>query len=172
MDLRYSEADAGFRAELRAWLDGALPDLAPAPPRDAWADRRIWDTDWQRRLYDAGYAGLHWPREYGGRGASPTEQLIFYEETARAKAPYVGVNFVGTLHAGPTLIEEGTDEQKADHLPLILRGDEVWCQGFSEPEAGSALAGLRTRADRDGDDYVLNGQKICCLLYTSDAADE
>jgi alkylation response protein AidB-like acyl-CoA dehydrogenase len=162
VDLRYSDADAAFRAELRAWLDTALPDLAPPPPRDAWAERRVWDTDWQRRLFDAGYAGLHWPREYGGRGASPTEQLIFYEETTRAKAPYVGVNFVGTLHAGPTLIEEGTDAQKAAHLPRILRGDEVWCQGFSEPGAGSDLASLRTRAERDGDDYVLNGQKIWC----------
>jgi alkylation response protein AidB-like acyl-CoA dehydrogenase len=132
------------------------------PARDAWDARRKWDTDWQRRLFDAGYAGLHWPAEYGGRGASPTEQLIFYEETTRARAPYVGVNFVGTLHAGPTLIEEGSDEQKAAHLPLILRGDEVWCQGFSEPGAGSDLASLRTRAERDGDDYMLNGQKIWC----------
>jgi alkylation response protein AidB-like acyl-CoA dehydrogenase len=125
-------------------------------------ERRTWDTDWQRRLFEAGYAGLHWPKQYGGRGASPTEQLIFYEETARARAPYVGVNFVGTLHAGPTLIEEGTDAQKAAHLPRILCGDEVWCQGFSEPGAGSDLASLRTRAERDGDDYVLNGQKIWC----------
>ncbi len=139
-----------------------LPTLAPQPPRDAWDERRKWDTDWQRRLFDAGYAGLHWPKEYGGRGASPSEQLIFYEETARARAPYVGVNFVGTLHAGPTLIEEGTDAQKAAHLPKILRGDEVWCQGFSEPNAGSDLASLRTRAVRDGDDYVCNGQKIWC----------
>ena len=162
MELRYSEADEAFRAELHAWLDGALAALPPQPPRDAWVERRKWDTDWQRRLFDAGYAGLHWPKEYGGRGASPTEQLIFYEETARARAPYVGVNFVGTLHAGPTLIEEGTEEQKADHLPKILRGDEVWCQGFSEPGAGSDLASLRTRAERDGDDYILNGQKIWC----------
>ncbi len=162
MELRYSDADESFRADLRAWLDRALPALAPQPPRDAWPERRTWDTDWQRRLFDAGYAGLHWPKEYGGRGASPTEQLIFYEETARARAPYVGVNFVGTLHAGPTLIEEGTDEQKAAHLPRILRGDEVWCQGFSEPGAGSDLASLRTRAERDGDAYVLNGQKIWC----------
>ncbi len=162
MELRYSDADESFRAELHAWLDVVLPTLAPQPPRDAWTERRTWDTDWQRRLFDAGYAGLHWPKEYGGRGASPTEQLIFYEETARARAPYVGVNFVGTLHAGPTLIEEGTDEQKAAHLPRILCGDEVWCQGFSEPGAGSDLASLRTRADRDGDDYVLNGQKIWC----------
>ena len=162
MELRYSEADESFRAQLRAWLDAELPTLAAQPARDAWDERRKWDTDWQRRLFDAGYAGLHWPKEYGGRGASPTEQLIFYEETARARAPYVGVNFVGTLHAGPTLIEEGTDAQKAEHLPKILRGDEVWCQGFSEPGAGSDLASLRTRAMRDGDDYILNGQKIWC----------
>ena len=162
MDLRYSAPDEAFRADLRAWLDRTLRHLAPPPTREDWAGRRTWDTDWQRRLFDAGYAGLHWPKQYGGRGASPTEQLIFFEETARAKAPYVGVNFVGTLHAGPTLIEEGTDAQKAAHLPRILSGDEVWCQGFSEPGAGSDLAGLRTRANRDGDDYVLNGQKIWC----------
>jgi alkylation response protein AidB-like acyl-CoA dehydrogenase len=147
---------------LRSWLEQALPHVPPQPPRDAWPERRKWDTDWQRRLFDAGYAGLHWPKEYGGRGASPTEQLIFYEETAKARAPYVGANFVGTLHAGPTLIEEGSEEQKAEHLPKILRGEEVWCQGFSEPGAGSDLASLRTRAERDGDDYILNGQKIWC----------
>jgi alkylation response protein AidB-like acyl-CoA dehydrogenase len=162
VELRYSEADEAFRAELRAWLDRALATLAPQPPREAWPERRKWDTDWQRRLFDAGYAGLHWPKEYGGRGASPTEQLIFYEETTRARAPNVGVNFVGTLHAGPTLIEEGSETQKSDHLPKILCGDEVWCQGFSEPGAGSDLASLRTRAERDGDDYILNGQKIWC----------
>src|SRR5919202_3332950 len=111
-------------------------------------------------LYDAGYAGLDWPAEYGGRGGTPTEQLIFLAETERARAPYVGVNFVGLRHAGPTLVAEATPEQQARHLPPILRGDEVWCQGFSEPEAGSDLAGLRTRAVRDGDDYVVTGQKI------------
>ena len=162
MELRYSEAEEEFRAGLREWLVATLPAIPPEPPRDAWAERRVWDTDWQRRLFDAGYAGLAWPREYGGRGASPTEQLVFLEETTRARAPYVGVNFVGTLHAGPTLIAEGTPEQKAAHLPRILCGDEVWCQGFSEPGAGSDLAALRTRATRDGDDYVLNGQKIWC----------
>jgi alkylation response protein AidB-like acyl-CoA dehydrogenase len=162
VQLAYSEADEAFRSRLRTWLAGALPELAPPPPRDAWAQRRRWDTDWQRRLHDAGYAGLSWPREYGGRAASPTEQLVYLEETTRARAPYVGVNFVGTLHAGPTLIAEGTEQQKSRHLPRILRGEEVWCQGFSEPGAGSDLASLRTRAERDGDDYVLNGQKIWC----------
>src|SRR5260370_36791706 len=104
---------------------------------------------------------MSWPAAYGGRDASPGEQLIFLEETTRAEAPYVGVNFVGTLHAGPTLIAEGTDVQKA-HLPRILRGEEVWCQCFSEPGSGSDLAGLRTRAVRDGPDYVGTGPKIWC----------
>jgi alkylation response protein AidB-like acyl-CoA dehydrogenase len=162
VELRYSEVDEAFRHRLAAWLAVELPKLAPMPHREDWVARRRWDTDWQKRLFDGGYAGLNWPKEYGGADASPTEQLIFFEETTKAKAPYVGVNFVGTLHAGPTLVEEGTPEQKAAHLPRILSGDEVWCQGFSEPNAGSDLAALRTRADRDGDDYVLNGQKIWC----------
>ena len=162
MNLRDSEAEAAFRAELREWLAGVLPSLSPQPRRDDWSARRRFDTDWQRRLFDAGYAGLSWPRAYGGRDASPSEQLVFLEETTAARAPDVGVNFVGLLHAGPTLIAEATDEQKARHLPAILRGDEVWCQGFSEPAAGSDLAALRTRAVRDGDHYVVSGQKIWC----------
>src|SRR5688572_28065104 len=159
MDLRYSESDDDFGAELGAWLAATLPELPRPPGRDDWPARVEYDTGWQRRLYDAGYAGISWPKEYGGRDASPSEQLVFLEETTRAKAPYVGVNFVGTLHAGPTLIAEGSDEQKAAHLPKILRGEEVWCQCFSEPDAVSDLAGLRTRATRDGDRYVVNGQK-------------
>jgi alkylation response protein AidB-like acyl-CoA dehydrogenase len=162
VNLRYSEADEAFRTELQQWLAQVLPSLPPKPSREDWPARRRFDTDWQRRLFDAGYAGLAWPREYGGRDASPSEQLVFLEETTAARAPDVGVNFVGLLHAGPTLMVEGTDEQKARHLPAILRGDEVWCQGFSEPNAGSDLASLRTRAVRDGDDYVVSGQKIWC----------
>jgi alkylation response protein AidB-like acyl-CoA dehydrogenase len=162
VELRYSDADEAFRARLAEWLGVELPKLPEPPNREDWDARRRYDTDWQKRLFDGGYAGLNWPKEYGGADASPTEQLIFFEETTKAKAPYVGVNFVGTLHAGPTLVEEGTPEQKAEHLPRILSGDEVWCQGFSEPNAGSDLAALRTRAERDGDDYVLNGQKIWC----------
>jgi alkylation response protein AidB-like acyl-CoA dehydrogenase len=125
-----------------------------------WLGRRAYDSHWQRMLFDAGYAGINWPKEFGGGGASPTEQLIFLEESERAHAPYVGVNFVGLLHAGPTLIAEASPEQQQQHLPGILKGDEVWCQGFSEPGAGSDLAALRTRAVRDGDDYVISGQKI------------
>ncbi|HLW16755.1 MAG TPA: acyl-CoA dehydrogenase family protein [Actinomycetota bacterium] len=160
MDLRYSESDERFRAEVRAWLSDALPKLPAKPGPHDWDARRAYDTTWQRMLHDAGYAGINWPAEYGGRGASPTEHLIFLEETERAGAPYVGVNFVGLLHAGPTLIAEASQAQKAAHLPKILRGEEVWCQGFSEPGAGSDLASLKTRAVLDGDHYVVNGQKI------------
>jgi alkylation response protein AidB-like acyl-CoA dehydrogenase len=162
MDLRNTDADEQFRRELREWLEAELPKLPPQPARDDWDARRRWDTDWQRRLFDHGYAGLNWPVEYGGRDLPASQQLLFLEETTRARAPYVGVNFVGLLHAGPTIVAEGTDEQKREHLPKILRGDEVWCQGFSEPNAGSDLASLRTRAVRDGDHYVVTGQKIWC----------
>ena len=160
MDLRYSDDELAFRDELRDWLADAVPEVGSPPPHDDWDASREYDTAWQRRLFDAGYAGINWPAEFGGRGASPQEHLIYLEESERAGAPYVGVNFVGLLHAGPTIVVEGTDEQRAAHLPGILRGDHVWCQGFSEPEAGSDLASLRTRAERDGDEYVLNGQKI------------
>ncbi|TFH21264.1 MAG: acyl-CoA dehydrogenase [Acidimicrobiales bacterium] len=160
MDLRYTEEEEQFRAELRAWLADVLPSVPPEPPVERWDARRVWDTAWQRTLFDAGYAGINWPAEYGGRGATPTEHLIFLEETEHARAPYVGMNFVGLLHAGPTLVVEATPEQKAAHLPGILRGDNVWCQGFSEPSAGSDLAALQCRAIRDGDDYVIDGQKI------------
>jgi alkylation response protein AidB-like acyl-CoA dehydrogenase len=160
VDLRFSPNELAFRERLRAWLAEELPTLPSRPHRDDWPARRRFDTGWQRRLFDAGYAGVDWPAEHGGLGASPTEQLIFLEETAAARAPYVGANFVGLLHAGPTLIMEGGQAQRAAHLPRILRGDEVWCQGFSEPDAGSDLASLRTRAVRDGDHYVVNGRKL------------
>ena len=160
VDLRYSPEEQQFRSELRDWLSRTLPTLPPKPPADNWQARRAYDTAWQRMLHDAGYAGINWPREYGGRGATPTEHLIFLEETERAGAPYIGVNFVGLLHAGPTLITEGNDDQRAAHLPAILRGEQVWCQGFSEPTAGSDLASLRTRAVRDGDHYVVTGHKL------------
>ncbi len=160
MDLCYTAEEDTFRSELRAWLADVLPHVPPEPPTHEWAARRVWDTAWQQMLFEAGYAGINWPTEYGGRGATPTEHLIFLEETERARAPYVGMNFVGLLHAGPTLVVEASAEQKAAHLPPILRGEHVWCQGFSEPSAGSDLAALRCRAIRDGDHYVISGQKI------------
>ncbi len=160
MDLRYSDAEQAFRADLRSWLETTLPGLPPKPSPDDWPGRRAYDTHWQRLLFDAGYAGVDWPVEGGGRDSSAIEELIFKEELERAHAPYVGVNFVGLLHAGPTVIAEGTPEQRAKFLPPILRGDDVWCQGFSEPNAGSDLASMRTKAVRDGDDYVISGQKI------------
>ena len=160
MDLRYTPAEQAFRGELRRWLASVLPEVGDPPPHDDWPARRAHDLAWQRTLFDAGYAGVDWPAEGGGRGASPVEQLIFKEECERAGAPYVGVGFVGLLHAGPTIIAEGTPAQKERYLPGILRGEEVWCQGFSEPDAGSDLASLRTRAVRDGDDYVVTGSKI------------
>ncbi|WP_155056596.1 acyl-CoA dehydrogenase [Streptomyces blattellae] len=153
MDLTYTPEEQEFRARLREWLGKVLPALPPKPSPDDWPARRAYDLGWQRMLYDAGYAHVHWD-------ASPTVRLIFLEETEKAGAPYVGAGFVGLLHAGPTIAAEGTAEQRARWLPPILRGEEAWCQGFSEPDAGSDLAALRTRARRDGDDYVVSGSKI------------
>ena len=151
MDLRYSQAEEHFRAQLRDWLSLVLPTLPPEPDEEDWEARRLYDTAWQRLLHEAGYARFDW---------EPTQHLIFLEETENAGAPYVGVNFVGLLHAGPTIAAEGTAQQRDRHLDPILRGDEVWCQGFSEPGAGSDLASLRTTGVRDGDDYGVNGSKI------------
>ncbi|MFF3289206.1 acyl-CoA dehydrogenase family protein [Streptomyces sp. NPDC003023] len=153
MDLAYTDAEEEYRARLRDWLAVVLPKLPPRPPADDWPARRAHDTAWQRMLYDAGYADVHWD-------AAPTLRLIFLEETEKAGAPYVGANFVGLLHAGPTVAAEGTPAQRERWLGPILRGDEIWCQGFSEPDAGSDLASLRTRAVRDGDAYVVTGSKI------------
>jgi alkylation response protein AidB-like acyl-CoA dehydrogenase len=121
---------------------------------------REFDLAWQRSQYAGGWAGLAWPAEFGGRGATLLQQLIWYEECARARAPPPGSMFVALSHAGPTLITAGTAEQKAWHLPRILRGEAVWCQGFSEPSAGSDLSSLRCRAELDGDHLVVNGTKI------------
>ena len=159
MEIRFSPDEEAFRAEARKWLATNMPRTTRPESADLRA-RRDWDMAWQRRMYDAGWAGISWPREFGGRGATLMEQLIWYEEYARAGAPDVTTGFVGLKHAGPTLIACGTDEQKAYHLPRILRGDVVWCQGFSEPNAGSDLAALQTRAEIDGDHLVVTGQKI------------
>ena len=111
MDLRYSATDEAFRKEVRAWLDEVVPAYGPPPPPDHWDERRAYDTGFQRLMHDAGYAGLNWPKEYGGRGLPATQQLVFLEEYAASGAPYIGINFVGNAHAGPTLIAEGSEAQ-------------------------------------------------------------
>src|ERR1700727_2894842 len=157
VDLDFSPDQRDFREEVRTWLAGHKP----AGPRPSDADGiRAYDTGWQRAQYDGGWAGISWPKEYGGRGLSLLEQLIWYEEYGRAGLPSLDSTFVGLNHAGPTLIQCATPEQKAAHLPPILRGDVLWCQGFSEPGAGSDLASLRTRAVIDSGDLVVSGQKI------------
>jgi len=158
MDITFTPEEERFRAEARAWLAANAPKTQP-PEHDLKA-RSEFDRAWQRTLYEAGYAGISWPKEYGGRGASLMEQLIWYEEFARSGAHEPSTLFVGLNHGGPTLIARGSDAQKAFHLPKILRGEVIWCQGFSEPGAGSDLAGLSTRAVIDGDDLVVTGQKI------------
>lgn len=146
-----------FRAECRDWLRDNVP-RGPVP--DHGAALREFDLAWQRRQYEGGWAGVSWPADYGGRGLSVLEQLIWFEEYARAEAPPSRSMFVALSHAGPTLIQAGTEAQKQRHLPPILRGEENWCQGFSEPGAGSDLASLKCKAEIDGDHLVVNGTKI------------
>jgi alkylation response protein AidB-like acyl-CoA dehydrogenase len=158
VDLTFSAAERAFRDEVRTWLHEHVP-REPRPHGDG-PEMREYDTSWQRAQYDGGWAGIAWPVEFGGRGSSTIEQLIWFEEYARADAPWIGCCFVGINHGGPTLIARATPEQQAFHLPRILRGDAVWCQGFSEPDAGSDLAALRCLAEIDGDELVVTGQKI------------
>ena len=156
MDFRDSPSEAAFRGELRAWLEANIPAEARRNGGNLSVEER---TRWSKKLHEAGYAGLTWPTEFGGAGAPYTHQAIFLEEIARADAPdHVGV--IGLGMAGPTIIVHGTPEQKSRHLAAILSGEHVWCQGFSEPGAGSDLAALRTKAEDDGDSFVVNGQKV------------
>ncbi len=157
MNLDVSPAERDFRERARTWLGEYAP--REEPPPDARGAQQF-ELAWQQLQFEAGWAGVSWPAEYGGLGLSLTEQLIWYEEYALAGAPQPRACFVGLRHAGPTLILRGSPEQKAAHLPAILRGELTWCQGFSEPGAGSDLAALRTRAILDGDDLVVSGQKI------------
>ncbi|QLL09807.1 acyl-CoA dehydrogenase family protein [Mycobacterium vicinigordonae] len=157
MDLSFTDEDRAFRSAVRAWLRYNIP--ATERPADA-AGARAWDMAWQRRQFDGGYGGIAWPREYGGQGLPLVRQLIWFEEYARADGPDIGCGFVGINHGGPTLIARGSEEQKRRHLPKILAGEEVWCQGFSEPGAGSDLAAISARAFIEGNELVVNGQKI------------
>jgi alkylation response protein AidB-like acyl-CoA dehydrogenase len=157
MELRYTPEQDDFRAEVRAWL----AENVPTEPRPLdLAGMRAYDCDWQRRQFDGGWAGISWPTQYGGLGASTIDQIIWFEELAVAHAPQQGVNFVAVSNVGPALITLGTEAQKERYLMPILRGEEVWCEGFSEPDAGSDLASLRTKAVVDGDRLIVNGQKI------------
>jgi alkylation response protein AidB-like acyl-CoA dehydrogenase len=157
--MRYevTEQDGIFREQARIWLEENIP--RESRPTDG-PGARAFDLEWQRRQYDGGWAGVTWPLNYGGLELPTHLQLIWYEEYARAGGPDVGGSFVGLNHGGPTLIECGTDDQKSEHLPRILQGETLWCQGFSEPDAGSDLASLRTSAVVDGDELVITGQKI------------
>lgn len=151
-----------FREEARDWLHENLPK----EPRPHVFDNTMleWDKEWQRRQYEGGWAGIDWDVEYGGRGLSLIEQVIWYEELVRAGAPYETCFAVAFGHAGPTLIMRGSEEQKKFYLPKILTGETPWCQGFSEPQAGSDLASLRLRGEIDGDEIVITGQKIWTSL--------
>ncbi|WP_020519206.1 acyl-CoA dehydrogenase family protein [Catelliglobosispora koreensis] len=155
MDLRDSPQEASFRDSLRGWLRTRLPE--------SQATERQWSLDelrsWSKELHEAGYAGLTWPAAYGGRGLSPSYQAIFAEESALAGAPD-HLNVIGMNMVGPTLIAHGTAEQQARFLPGILSGDILFCQGFSEPDAGSDLASVRTRATPTGDGYEVSGEKV------------
>jgi len=156
MDLTFSEEETQFRDELRAWLAANHPGEEPRGDEDKEFE---WRRDWQRRLNEGGWAGVHWPTEYGGRGATLMQSAIFFEELGNSRSP-LPANALGLLLGGPTLMAWGTDEQKDRYLNPILSAEEIWCQGFSEPEAGSDLASLNTQAVRDSDEWVINGQKV------------
>ena len=171
MDVRFDDATEAFRQEVRAWLEANVPkEPMPSDPKGAFHYTRAW----QKKMFDAGWAGIHWPELYGGRGATLLEQAVFQQELARAQAPPMA-NTLGLMIVGPTLMIHGTEEQKKRYIPRILSAEEIWCQGFSEPNSGSDLASLQTRAVEDGDDFVVNGQKIwtsmahvadMCILLT------
>ena len=162
MDFRYPPEAEAFRAEFRAWLDTNLPDDLRGADRgsslELTGERLERMRAWNRALADARYAAIAWPEEFGGRGAGVMEQVVYNEEMHRAGAPGT-LNVIGLSNIAPAIIQHGTDEQKRTLLPRMLRGDDIWCQGFSEPNAGSDLASLRTKAERDGEVWVVNGQK-------------
>jgi alkylation response protein AidB-like acyl-CoA dehydrogenase len=182
MDLSYTPAEQAFQHQVRAWLKRNVPKRARDERPMEWGDpRRIAQAKaWQRKVYEAGYLAMGWPVEHGGRGADLMQQTIVNEEMVHARAPQL-IGMMGVQMVGPTLIQHGTEEQRRRYLPKILTADEIWCQGYSEPGAGSDLASLRTRAELDGDTFVVNGQKVWtsnaqyadrmfCLVRTDPAA--
>jgi alkylation response protein AidB-like acyl-CoA dehydrogenase len=160
MDLTYPAEAETFRKEIRAWLEANLPsgwfdegfEMKPA-------ERNAFNEEWTKKLFEGGWICASWPQEYGGKGLSIMENVVLNEEFARASAP-MRADFFGDTLVGPTILQWGTEEQKKDFLPKILRGQISWCQGFSEPDAGSDLANLKTKAVLDGDEWVINGQKV------------
>lgn len=159
MNLDLTAEELAFREEASTWLRENLPTQARPPEGH---EMRAFDLAWQRTLFDGGWAGINWPTEYGGRGLTDIQQMIWYEEFAKANPPFTLNNsctFVGNLHGGPTIIVNGNEEQRSTYLPQILKGEAVWCQGFSEPGSGSDLASLSTKAEIDGDELVVTGQK-------------
>ena len=156
MDLTLSPSEESFRDEVRTWLEENHPGPEPEGGLDEVMSFR---REWQRQLHDAGWAGISWPKEFGGRGATMIEQAIFAGEATRQEAP-APANVLGLAMGGPVVIAHGSEEQKARYLEPILTGEEIWCQGFSEPESGSDLASLKTRAVKDGDEWVVTGQKV------------
>jgi alkylation response protein AidB-like acyl-CoA dehydrogenase len=177
VDLRDTPEEAAFREEARTWIAANLPDELRGHRGGAARFDGPEVRAWSRALHEAGYAGLTWPKEYGGAGAPYSHQAIFLEESARAEAPpHVGV--IGLGMAGPTIMAHGTEEQKTRYLARILSAEEVWCQGFSEPDAGSDLAGVRTSARLEDGHFVVDGQKVwssfahiadfCILITRSD----
>jgi alkylation response protein AidB-like acyl-CoA dehydrogenase len=176
VDLRDTPGEAAFRSEARGWIEANLPTELAGPRSGEEAYERAW-RDWSRKLADAGYAGLTWPKQYGGSGAPYSHQAILGEELARAESPqHMGV--IGLGMAGPTIIAHGTEEQKTRYLQKIMNAEEIWCQGFSEPGAGSDLAAARTSARLEDDHFVVDGQKVwssfahiadwCILVTRSD----
>ncbi len=157
MDLFFSPSEEAFRAEFRTWLAANLPATRPEPTSLAEEVQSL--IEWQRRLAAGRWVGVHWPAQYGGRGASVVENYILQEELARTQAPEI-IGRIGVNLVGPTLIRHGAESQKQRHLSRILSAQEIWCQLFSEPNAGSDLTALRCRAERAGDEFVVNGQKV------------
>jgi alkylation response protein AidB-like acyl-CoA dehydrogenase len=170
MDFRFTPEQEAFRTHLRNWLERNKAEVFgdnsdPTADRDEDSDTRWQKTlEWHRRLYEAGYVALHWPKEWGGGGASLVEQAIYQDEVLRLGLPLYGANQLALDRIGPTLMFLGTEEQRQRFLPKMLTAGEIWCQGYSEPGAGSDLAGLQTRAVIDGDDFVINGQKVWTSL--------
>jgi alkylation response protein AidB-like acyl-CoA dehydrogenase len=161
MDFNYSPEQEAYRGQVRAWLEANQPPPLTADERVRINEDLLWERNkrWHRKLFAGGWIGLSWPREYGGRGATFIEQLIFQQELSRLNLP-VGVNVLGIIMNGPALMQWGTEEQKQRYLQPILKADEIWCEGMSEPGAGSDLAAIQTRADLQGDSFIVNGQKV------------